>query len=91
MGVSFFTTNFDNNQPYHKSKVHKFIVYIHKVCIMHISAQNHHPTMNVKDPTLSLCQIIVSNISNKDIINWFASIVRGFLSYYRYCDNLYQI
>ncbi len=29
--------------------------------------------------------------SNKDIINWFANVVRGFLSYYRYCDNLYQI
>jgi len=33
----------------------------------------------------------LTNISNKDIINWFASVVRGFLSYYRYCDNLYQI
>ncbi len=31
------------------------------------------------------------NISNKDIINWFANLVRGFLSYYRYCDNFYQI
>jgi hypothetical protein len=33
----------------------------------------------------------LTNISNKDIINWFASVIRGFLSYYRYCDNLYQI
>ncbi len=33
----------------------------------------------------------LTNISNKDIINLFAGVVRGFLSYYRYCDNLYQI
>jgi hypothetical protein len=33
----------------------------------------------------------LTNISNKDIINWFVSVVRGFMSYYRYCDNLYQI
>ncbi len=31
------------------------------------------------------------NISNKDIINWFSNVVKGFMSYYRYCDNLYQI
>jgi hypothetical protein len=33
----------------------------------------------------------LTNIINKDIINWFANVVRGFLSYYRYYDNLYQI
>jgi hypothetical protein len=33
----------------------------------------------------------LTNISNKNIINWFVSVVKGFLSYNIYCDNLYQI
>jgi len=51
-----------NNQPYHNSKVHKSIVYIHKVCIMHINAKIHHPTMNVKYPISPFYQIVVSTM-----------------------------
>nr|YP_010704313.1 maturase [Huperzia crispata]WCP18589.1 maturase [Huperzia crispata] len=33
----------------------------------------------------------LTNVSDGDIVNWFASIAIGLLSYYRCCDNLYQV
>lgn len=33
----------------------------------------------------------LTNVSDGDIVNWFAGIAISLLSYYRYCDNLYQV
>jgi hypothetical protein len=33
----------------------------------------------------------LTNVSDGDIVNWFAGIAISLLSYYRCCDNLYQV
>jgi hypothetical protein len=33
----------------------------------------------------------LTNVSDEDIVNWFAGIAISLLSYYRCCDNLYQV
>lgn len=33
----------------------------------------------------------LTNVSDSDILNWFAGIAISLLSYYRCCDNLYQV
>jgi hypothetical protein len=33
----------------------------------------------------------LTSVSDGDIVNWFAGIAISLLSYYRCCDNLYQV